>query len=286
MLNITRIFTMFSKGAASADRISEVCEIEPDISYIPKPENRLTDSFIEFRNVSFSYNGSRANLDNVSFSLKKGQTLGIIGATGCGKSTLVQLLLRFYDPDEGTVLVDGYDVRSLTATELRKKFGTVLQNDFIYAGTLIDNISFGRDVSEADVNFALDNACASEFVQTLEEGTEHHLNTKGTNLSGGQRQRVLITRALTANPEILILDDSSSALDYKTDSILRSNLRENYAATTKVIVAQRVSSISHADRIIVLENGKAVGDGTHDELMSTCDIYREIAQSQIGGEAE
>lgn len=286
MLNITRIFTMFSKGAASADRISEICEIEPDITYIPKGECEDTDAFIEFRDVSFSYNGTKENLANISFTLKKGQTLGIIGATGSGKSTLIQLLLRFYDPNKGTIHIGGHDIRSLTSEELRSRFGTVLQNDFIYAGTLIDNISFGREISEEEVNIALDNACASEFVSTIGDGVDHWVNTKGTNLSGGQKQRVLITRALAGKPDILILDDSSSALDYKTDATLRASLRENYANTTKVIVAQRVSSISHADRIIVLDDGKVVGDGTHDELISTCDIYSEIAASQIGGETQ
>ena len=286
MLSITRIFTMFSKGAASADRIAEICAIEPDISHMPKGERENTDAFIEFRDVSFSYNGTRKNLENISFTLKKGQTLGIIGATGSGKSTLIQLLLRFYDPDNGNILIDGYDIRSLTSEELRSRFGTVLQNDFIYAGTLLDNISFGREISEDEITRALDNACASEFVSTLGDGVDHWINTKGTNLSGGQRQRVLITRALSVNPEILILDDSSSALDYKTDAILRTNLRKNYDSATKVIVAQRVSSISHADRILVLDNGKVVGDGTHDELISSCDIYREISLSQIGGETQ
>lgn len=286
MLNITRMFTMFSKGAASAGRISEICQIEPDVTYLPKGERENTDAFIEFRNVSFSYNGAKENLDNVSFTLKKGQTLGIIGATGSGKSTLVQLLLRFYDPNKGTVLIDGHDIRSLTSEELRTRFGTVLQNDFIYAGTLIDNISFGREISEEEVTFALDNACASEFVSTLGDGVDHWVNTKGTNLSGGQRQRVLITRALAGKPDILILDDSSSALDYRTDATLRASLREKYENTTKVIVAQRVSSISHADRILVLDDGKVVGDGTHDELISSCEIYREISLSQIGGETQ
>ncbi len=286
MLNITRIFTMFSKGAASASRIAEVCNIEPDISYLPKGERENTDSYIEFRDVSFSYNGTKKNLDKVSFTIKEKQTLGIIGATGSGKSTIIQLLLRFYDPDSGKILIDGYDIRSLSSEELRSRFGTVLQNDFIYAGTLLDNISFGREIEDSDISFALDNACASEFVSNLESGTEHHLNTKGTNLSGGQRQRVLITRALAGKPDILILDDSSSALDYKTDAKLRGHLRENFANTTKVIVAQRVSSISHANRILVLDDGKIVGDGTHEELLASCNIYREISLSQIGGETQ
>ncbi len=286
MLTITRIFTMFSKGAASAGRISEICDIEPDINYLPKGERENTDAFIEFRDVSFSYNGTKNNLNDLSFTLKRGQTLGIIGATGSGKSTLIQLLLRFYDPDKGTVLIDGYDIRSLTSEELRTRFGTVLQNDFIYAETLLDNISFGREISDEDLTAALDDACASEFVSSLGDGVDHRINTKGTNLSGGQRQRVLITRALAGKPDILILDDSSSALDYKTDALLRGNLRKNYANTTKVIVAQRVSSISHADRILVLDDGKVVGDGTHDELIDACEIYKEISLSQIGGETQ
>ncbi len=286
MLSITRMFTLFSKGAASAARISEVIDTEPDIAVLPKEERIITDNFIEFKNVSFSYNNSKQNLDNVSFALKKGQTLGIIGATGSGKSTLIQLLLRFYDADSGRILIDGEDVRTLTGEELRTKFGTVLQNDFIYAGTILDNIEFGRDISEIDIMTALDDAQASEFVTSLESKLEHHLNTKGTNLSGGQKQRVLITRALANKPEILILDDSSSALDYKTDAKLRTALRKNYDDATKIIVAQRVSSISHADRILVLDNGKVVGDGRHEELLNSCDIYREISLSQIGGEAE
>ncbi len=286
MLTITRLFTMFSKGAASASRISEITDLDPDTYYLPKTEREDTDAYIEFRNVCFSYNGSKRNLENISFSVKKGDTLGILGATGSGKSTLIQLLLRFYDPNSGQVLIDGHDIRTLTPEELRTRFGTVLQNDFIYAGTLLDNVEFGRDILDEDLQEALQSAQAYEFVSSLEKGTEHLLNTKGTNLSGGQRQRVLITRALAGRPDILLLDDSSSALDYKTDASLRRALRENYDRATKVIVAQRVSSISHADRIIVLDNGVIVGDGKHEELLSSCPIYREISLSQIGGEAE
>ncbi len=286
MLSITRMFTLFSKGAASATRISEIIDMEPDIHVLPKEEDRKSDSLIEFDNVSFSYNGSKKNLDGVSFTLNKGQTLGIIGATGSGKSTLIQLLLRFYDADSGKVFIDGHDIRTLTSAELRSKFGTVLQNDFIYAGTLLDNIDFGRDLSDESIENALADAQAYEFVSSLSDGKNHLLNTKGTNLSGGQKQRVLITRALAADPEILILDDSSSALDYKTDALLRGALRTKYQNTTKVIIAQRVSSILHADRILVLDDGKVVGDGSHEELLSSCPIYNEISLSQIGGEAE
>lgn len=286
MLSITRMFTLFSKGAASASRISEVIETKPDYEIIECNDKVDNGSLIEFDNVSFSYNGTKENLKNVSFSIKKGQTLGIIGATGSGKSTLIQLILRFYDATSGRVLIDGRDIRSLTPEELRTRFGIVLQNDFIYAGTLLDNIDFGRDLSTEKIESAIVDAQAYDFVSRLEDGLDHWLNTKGTNLSGGQKQRVLITRALASDPEILILDDSSSALDYRTDAKLRASLREKYESTTKVIVAQRVSSIAHADRILVLENGEVVGDGTHSELLNSCEIYREISLSQIGGEAE
>lgn len=286
MLSITRMFTLFSKGAASASRISEVIETKPDYEIIECNDKVDNESLIEFDNVSFSYNGTKENLKNVSFSIKKGQTLGIIGATGSGKSTLIQLILRFYDATSGRVLIDGRDIRSLTPEELRTRFGIVLQNDFIYAGTLLDNIDFGRDLSTEKIETAIVDAQAYDFVSRLEDGLDHWLNTKGTNLSGGQKQRVLITRALASDPEILILDDSSSALDYRTDAKLRASLREKYESTTKVIVAQRVSSIAHADRIMVLENGEVVGDGTHSELLNSCEIYREISLSQIGGEAE
>ena len=286
MLSITRMFTLFSKGAASASRISEIIDTEPDYEIIESNEVVDNGNIIEFDNVSFSYNGSKENLKNVSFSLKKGQTLGVIGATGSGKSTLIQLILRFYDANEGKVLIDGRDIRSIPHDELRTRFGTVLQNDFIYAETLLDNVDFGRNVSGERVEEALRDAQAFDFVSKLEDGLDHWLNTKGTNLSGGQKQRVLITRALAADPEILILDDSSSALDYRTDASLRASLREKYNGTTKIIVAQRVSSISHADRILVLDNGMIVGDGKHEELLRSCEIYREISLSQIGGVVE
>ena len=286
MLSITRMFTLFSKGAASASRISEVIETKPDYEIIEQDETVDNGCIIEFEDVSFSYNGAKENLKNVSFSLNKGQTLGVIGATGSGKSTLIQLLLRFYDANSGRILIDGKDIRSLTPEELRTIFGTVLQNDFIYAGTLLDNIDFGRDLPKEQIDEAIIDAQAFDFVSKLEDGLEHWINTKGTNLSGGQKQRVLITRALASRPDVLILDDSSSALDYRTDASLRASLREKYNNATKIIVAQRVSSIAHADRILVLDGGRVVGDGTHNELIENCEIYREISQSQIGGEAE
>lgn len=286
MINLTRMFTLFSKGAASAQRISEIIDTEPDITVLEKGVKEENSAFIEFRNVNFSYNGTKNNLTDISFKINKGQTLGIIGATGSGKSTIIQLLLRFYDVSEGKILIDGNDIRTLTPSELRSKIGTVLQNDFIYAGTVLDNIDFGRSVSELDVIRATKDAQAFGFIEELADKFEHHINTKGTNLSGGQKQRLLISRALSTRPDILILDDSSSALDYKTDSLLRSALRDNYNDATKIIVAQRISSISHADLILVIDDGKIVGSGKHGDLINTCPIYSEISLSQIGGEAE
>ena len=285
MLSITRLFTLYSKGAASAARIEEIMEIPYDFEVTEDRSAEETDAFIEFRHVSFSYPGKKSTLTDLSFSLKKGQTLGIIGATGSGKSTLIQLLLRFYDASSGKILLDGRDIRSFTAEELRPRFGTVLQNDFIYADTVLENIDFGRGLDPEAVRTAA-SAAQADFILELEEGFDHPLNAKGTNLSGGQKQRVLISRALAADPEILILDDASSALDYKTDAKLRAALRRRYAEVTKIIVAQRVSSISHADLILVLDNGRIAGAGRHEELLKSCGIYREISDSQIGGTVE
>ena len=286
MLAITRMFTLFSKGATSAARIAEVIEVPYDLTVRDRKEKENNEAYVEFRDVSFSYNGRKETVSHVSFTLQRGQTLGLIGATGSGKSTLIQLLLRFYDVDSGKILLDGYDIRSLTPEELRGSIGIVLQNDFIYAGTILDNIDFGRDLNEETVRRAAEPAQAAEFIDALEDAYQHELNTKGTNLSGGQKQRVLISRALAGKPDILILDDASSALDYRTDAKLRAALREQFEHTTKIIVAQRISSIAHADRILVLDNGHIVGDGTHESLLTSCDIYREISQSQIGGDVQ
>ena len=285
MLSITRLFTLYSKGAASAARISEIIEIPDDFEICGDKTAEDTDNIIEFRDVCFAYPGKKSTLEHISFSIKKGQTLGIIGATGSGKSTVIQLLLRFYDASSGKILINGRDIKSYTAAELRSRFGTVLQNDFIYADTVLENIDFGRGIDFESIKSASAYAQA-DFISELEDTFSYHLNTKGTNLSGGQKQRILISRALASNPEILVLDDSSSALDYKTDSRLRASLRKQYSETTKIIVAQRVSSISHADLILVLNGGKIVGSGKHEELIENCPIYKEISRSQIGGTIE
>ena len=296
LLSITRIFMMFTKGAASMNRICEVLDAAgKDASEaatkgaLASPEN--PNRYISFENVTFSYRGKVSNTDGVSFDLPRGGTLGIIGATGSGKTTLLSLLMRFYQIPQGsgTIRISGRDIRTMSPAELRSRFGIAMQNDFLYAGTIEDNIRFGRDISHEQVVHAATMAQAHGFISALDEGYDHKLTVKGTNLSGGQKQRLLIARALAGNPDILVLDDASSALDYKTDAALRKALREeaeaqkDATATTTVIVAQRVSSIKHADLILVMDQGTVIGCGTHDELNETCSVYREIAESQMGG---
>ncbi len=281
---ITRIFAMYSKSVASAGRIAEVLD-----TYVAHKEQEgsvesglAEAAHIAFENVSFSYNGRRNNLTNVSFSLPRGGTLGIIGATGSGKSTLIQLLLRFYDPDKGRILLEGRELSQYDEKALRARFGTVMQNDFIYTNTVAENIRFGREISDEQMHRAARLAQAEEFITAFPEGYEHPLTSKGTNVSGGQRQRLLIARALAGEPEILILDDASSALDYRTDANLRAAIKNELHATT-VVVAQRVSSVMYADHILVLEDGNVIGAGRHEELLERCPTYREISESQMGG---
>ena len=285
MIGLTRVFVNYSKGSASAQRIAEVINTEPDlrIESEDKYPSVSTKAHISFENVSFSYLGKKDNVSNVSFELLHGQTLGIIGATGSGKTTLIQLLMRFYDVGSGSVRIDGRDVRTIEHEELNTKFGVVQQNDFIYAGTIRDNIDFGRGLDDAAIERATRLAQAQEYILGYDDKYEHHLNSKGTNLSGGQRQRLLISRALAGSPEILILDDSSSALDYKTDARLRKAIKDEMGDVTTVVVAQRVSSVMNSDIIIVLDNGRIIGMGKHSELIENCPVYKEISDSQIGG---
>lgn len=297
MLSITRIFVICSKGAASAKRIESVLLSEDDMPLI-ETEQELRDNppHIEFRHVTFRYNRKKQqdgaegakdylenDLEDIDFTLERGQTLGIIGATGSGKSTIINMLIRFYDPDEGQVLVDGRDVRSIPREEFCSKFGMAFQNDFIMANSIYENISFGRDLSVEQVNRAIVLAQAQSMLDELPEKLDYKLTARGTNISGGQKQRMLIARAVAANPEILILDDSSSALDYKTDANLRKALHTSLPNTTTVIIAQRISSIMNADLILVLDNGRIIGRGKHDELVQTCSEYRLIAETQMGG---
>ena len=289
LMSISRLFIMISKAAASAARIVTVLEADQEMvlqeletdEEAAMAEAEADSVHVEFDHVSFSYNKVENNLENISFRLKRGETLGIIGATGAGKTTIVNLLMRFYDADQGTVRIDGKDVRTMGLHELRKRFGAVFQNDTIFEDTIMENINMGRDLSEEAVMEAVLYGRASEFVAE-KGGISEQLDIKGANLSGGQKQRILIASALAARPDILILDDSSSALDYKTDAALRKELREHFAETTCVIIAQRISSIMNSDHIMVLEDGQMIGYGTHRELMETCEIYREIGKSQMG----
>ena len=285
MMSISRVFTRLTKGGASGDRIDEVLKTESDLTVETSKDypDRKDTPFITFDNVSFSYNKTKNNLDSISFGLKKGETLGIIGATGSGKTTLIQLLMRFYDPDSGNIYIDGKNVRTMSPEELHSKFGAVMQNDFLFAETVRENIDFGRVLSDEQIRTAASAAQAAPFIEAFDEGYEHMLTSKGTNVSGGQKQRILISRALAGKPEILILDDSSSALDYKTDANLRRAIRELLSDTTTIVVAQRVSSIMMSDHILVLDEGRIIGSGTHEELLSSCSVYKEISDSQLGG---
>ena len=282
MLSVTRIFVMYSKGSASAGRISLVLDAPADLERRAAAAEPA-DAHIVFDHVSFSYHKRKENLTDVSFSLKRGQTLGIIGATGCGKSTLINLLMRLYDADKGRILIDGRSVESIDPAELHEMFGVVFQNDILFADTIANNIDFGRGLDKEQIEAAVKHAQASEFIDALPDGLDHMLTTRGTNVSGGQKQRLLLARAFAGKPDILILDDSSSALDYKTDAKLRQEIAAHYQDTTTVIVAQRVSSIKHADHILVLEDGLVIGSGAHDELMETCETYRDISRTQMGG---
>ena len=290
MLAVTRIFVMTSKGEASAKRVADVLEMDEELlvddpssvcpagSHLP-PEGKAF-GHIAFENVSFSYTGIGKNLDNISFTLQRGQTLGILGPTGSGKSTIINLLLRLYDTDEGRVLIDGQDIRTIPYETLRKKFGVVFQNDFVTEGTIGHNIGFFRELDDSDL-LAAAQAAQAEFIEQKEGRMDAEVHVRGNNLSGGQKQRLLIARALAADPEILILDDAASALDYATDAKLRKALRENYRDTTTVLIAQRISSVRHADLIIYLEDGRIIGMGDHEAMMASCEEYRYLAKTQM-----
>ena len=288
MLSISKMFTVLSKAIASGNRIWHVLESEEDMQvleevYGEKDEGRIEDCEICFDHVTFSYlKKGEANIKDLSFRIKKGETLGIIGEIGSGKSTIINLMMRMYDVDEGRILIAGKDVRSYLQSDLKQKFGVVFQNDTIFEDTIAENVTLGREISSEQLRDALFYARASEFVDNRTDKEGGALNIKGANLSGGQKQRVLIARALAARPEILILDDSSSALDYRTDAELRKGIKEHFQDTTLVIVAQRVSSIKNADHILVLEDGEPIGYGTHEELMEHCSVYSEISRSQMG----
>ncbi len=289
VIAVTRIFVNFSKGSASAKRIWLVMDAEDDLKVLEfdgkVPENAPK---IEFRHVWFTYGDPTDDvedkyvLNDVSFTLEKNESLGIIGATGSGKTTILSLLMRYYDCQKGEIFIDGRDIRTFPLDELRRKFGTAFQNNIIFADTVEENISFGRDLPHEDVEKAAIASSAIDFILGKDGGFEHEAAIKGADFSGGQKQRLFISRALAGKPDILVLDDSSSALDYKTDADVRSAIRENYADSTLVAVAQRISSVMKMDRILVLDDGKIIGSGTHEELMKNCEVYKEIAATQLG----
>lgn len=281
---LVMIFMMLPAAQVSAERINEVLERDVNIKEGSVSEGREQGT-VEFKNVSFRYpHASEDELSNISFKINKGQTLAIIGATGSGKTTLISLIPRFYDATEGEVLVDGVNVKNYKFDTLYDKLGYVTQKAVLFAGSIRENVFFGESATpetDEELKNAIELSQAEEFVDKLPDGTEHMISQMGRNVSGGQKQRLSIARALSRKPEILVFDDSFSALDYKTDAKLREGLNEKLGDTTKIIVAQRISTIRHADKIIVLDRGEAVGMGTHEELMKNCDVYKEIALSQL-----
>lgn len=281
---LVMIFMMLPAAQVSAERINEVLERDVNIKEGSVSEGREQGT-VEFKNVSFRYpHASEDELSNISFKINKGQTLAIIGATGSGKTTLISLIPRFYDATKGEVLVDGVNVKNYKFDTLYDKLGYVTQKAVLFAGSIRENVFFGESAapeSDEELKNAIELSQAEEFVDKLPDGTEHMISQMGRNVSGGQKQRLSIARALSRKPEILVFDDSFSALDYKTDAKLREGLNEKLKDTTKIIVAQRISTIRHADKIIVLDRGEAVGMGTHEELMKNCDVYKEIALSQL-----
>ena len=299
VLILNRFFLNMSKANASANRISSVMNQPEGLEKIEEGPKAPSDDYIIFDNVSFTYNGSvrtecqnsgsafaggsrEKTLNDISFKIPRGGSLGIIGATGSGKTTVLNLLMRFYDPQEGHVFIGGRDVRTYDLDKLRRLFGVVFQNDAIFADTIAENLSFGREVSHDEMKNAAWNAMAGEFIEDYDDQYEHEAAIHGANFSGGQKQRLLISRALAAHPKILVLDDSSSALDYRTDALLRKNIRQNHDDATMIIIAQRVSSIMSLDQIIMLDEGRIIGIGTHEELLASTPQYRDIYETQMG----
>ena len=284
-LFLSNLFTMYPRTAVSSERLKEIMDmpisIDPNEDGVQETE---THGYLEFDNVTFAYPGETESpvLHNISFTAKPGETIAFIGSTGSGKSTLVQLIPRFYDVTLGKIKVDGVDVRDYRLKSLRQKIGFIPQKALLFTGTIAENIRYGKeDASHEDLHQAADVAQAKDFIESREEGFATHLAEGGSNLSGGQKQRLSIARAVIKGPDIYIFDDSFSALDYRTDAILRRRLKEVTQNATVLIVAQRVGTIMDADQIIVLDKGEIVGRGRHEELMKTNDIYREIAESQL-----
>ncbi len=287
-IGLNFIFNIYNRASACWDRIEEVLVTPLDDNQLEKkdtvklPEASASVPEIEFKNVSFSYLGEKNNLENISFKIYPGQTLGIMGSTGSGKTTIIRLMLRQYDATEGQVLIRGVDIKDLAIEDIKRIFSGAFQSDFLYAGTIRENISFGRDLSQSEIEEAVSYAMANEFVYEKENNLDFELASKGVNLSGGQKQRLILARALAAKPEILILDDSTSALDFKTESKVRKVLKENFENTTSIIIGQRVASVAEADLILILNEGRCIALGSHEELMKESPLYKEIFQMQLG----
>lgn len=282
---LVMIFMLFPQAQVSAERINKVLEACSKINGGKVKHGTETGS-VEFKNVSFSYPDSPENeLSEVSFKINRGETLAVIGATGSGKTTLVNLIPRLYDATSGEVLVDGVNVKDYDLSALYDKIGYAAQKAVMFSGTIKDNVFLGESAAARDeqtLSDALSVSQSSEFVDKYDEKTEHKIAQLGRNVSGGQKQRLSIARALARKPEILIFDDTFSALDFRTDALVRKGLAEKYSSATKIIVAQRIGTIKNADKILVLDKGEVIGEGTHDELMNSCEVYREIADSQLG----
>jgi ATP-binding cassette, subfamily B, multidrug efflux pump len=287
MLMLSLMFIMVPRAQAAAVRINEVLDTIPEIIDPTDVENSFTGKgYVQFKDVNFTYHGAEEPaLRNISFSARPGEITAIIGSTGSGKSTLINLIPRFYDVDSGSILIGGVDVKKMSQESLRAKIGFVPQKAVLFSGTITENMKFGNDqATEEEIRHAAEVAQATEFITNMDNGFEHQITQGGTNLSGGQKQRLSIARALVKRPEVYVFDDSFSALDFKTDARLRAALKQEIAEATVIIVAQRVGTVMDADRIIVLDEGKIAGMGTHRELLGTCEVYREIVSSQLSEE--
>lgn len=289
LMMLSMIFVMVTMSVASARRVAEVLNEKPDITNPENPVMEVADGSIEFRHVDFSYkkDAKEPVLKDINLKIRSGETIGILGGTGSGKSSLVSLLSRLYDVTKGSVLVGDRDVREYDIDVIRNQVAVVLQNNVLFSGTILDNLRWGdKEATKEECMHACDLACASEFIEKLPKGYDTYIEQGGTNVSGGQKQRLCIARALLKKPKVLILDDSTSAVDTSTDAKIRKAFAEEIPGTTKLIIAQRVSSIQNADHIIVLENGEINGFGTHEELLENNEIYRDVYESQTSGNGD
>ena len=289
LTNAAAMFIMLPRAKISANRINDVLELQPEMEILPKEDNNSEKGVIEFRNVSFKYKNSDGEytdvLKNVSFTANPGKVTAIIGGTGSGKSTILNLIPRFYDVADGAVFLDGYDVRQMDFASIYSKIGYIPQQAFLFSGTIADNLRYGKeDATDAELWRALEIAQAKDFVEKLPDGLYSMISQNGTNLSGGQKQRLCIARAIVKEALFYMFDDSFSALDFATDARLRRALKENLKNSSILIVAQRVGTIIDADKIIVLDRGQVVGTGTHEELLQSCDVYKDIVASQLSEE--